>query len=63
MAVALAVGAAVAFYVKLHMKVKHLEEKIEKNPVIAAFDEIEKRQAIGIIEELLDKWRKRRRIS
>lgn len=47
------VGTAIAFWVRLEMKVKHLEKQIDENPMFAALKQIERDAAIKIFSDYL----------
>jgi hypothetical protein len=47
------VGTAIAFWVRLEMKVKHLEKQIEENPIFVAFKQFERDAAIKIFDDYL----------
>ena len=47
------VGIAIAYIVKLSMRVKHLEEELKNNPIFSALRQIEREQIISIINDII----------
>ena len=52
-AVICGIGTAIAFLVRLEMKVQNLEKQIEENPIFLAFKQIEKDTVIKIFSDYL----------
>lgn len=54
------IGTAIAFWVRLEMKVKNLEKQIEENPFFLAFKQFERDTAIKIFDDYLKKTLEKR---
>lgn len=59
-AVVTAIGVAIAYVVKLSMRVKHLEDELKNNPVFVALKQFETSTIIQTISEVISQRLERR---